>query len=304
MQLHGLRDPSLRFFLGDVRDRDRLRRAMNGVDILVHAAALKQVPACEYNPIEAVLTNVMGARNVIEAALDCNVGAVMALSSDKAVCPVNLYGATKLVAEKLFTQANAYSGGGRTRFASVRYGNVLGSRGSVVPLFLRQRAGGRITVTEPRMTRFWITLEQGVRFVIQSIERMHGGEVFVPKLPSATILDLVEALAPECSVQEIGIRPGEKLHECLVSEDEARNTRDMEDFYVIQPSHKWWEGANWAGGRPLADGFRYTSDNNPVHLTNAQIRALVASVDGHESLTPQAPPVNDAVLSPALSGAL
>jgi len=297
MQLHGFRDSSLRFFLGDVRDRERLRRAMNGVDILVHAAALKQVPACEYNPIEAVLTNVMGARNVIEAALDCNVGAVMALSSDKAVSPVNLYGATKLVAEKLFTQANAYSGGGRTRFASVRYGNVLGSRGSVAPLFLRQRASGKITVTEPRMTRFWITLEQGVRFVIQSIERMHGGEVFVPKLPSASILDLAEALAPECSVQEIGIRPGEKLHECLVSEDEARNTREMDHFYVIQPSHKWWEGANWAEGRPLVDGFRYTSDNNPERLTTAQIRALVASLDGSQSTTPQASLVNGAVAS-------
>jgi UDP-N-acetylglucosamine 4,6-dehydratase len=297
MQLHGFRDTSLRFFLGDVRDRDRLRRAMNGVDILVHAAALKQVPACEYNPIEAVLTNVMGARNVIEAALDCNVGAVMALSTDKAVCPVNLYGATKLVAEKLFTQANAYSGSGPTRFACVRYGNVLGSRGSVVPLFLRQRASGQITVTEPRMTRFWITLEQGVRFVIQSIERMHGGEVFVPKLPSASILDLAEALAPECAVQQIGIRAGEKLHECLVSEDEARNTLDMERFYVVQPLHKGWEGPNWAQGRPLADGFRYTSDNNPARLTTAQIRALVASLDGNQSITPQASLVNGAVAS-------
>ncbi|HUS06515.1 MAG TPA: UDP-N-acetylglucosamine 4,6-dehydratase (inverting) [Bryobacteraceae bacterium] len=304
MQLHGFRDPSLRFFLGDVRDRDRLRRAMNGVDIVVHAAALKQVPACEYNPIEAVLTNVMGARNVIDAALDCNVGAVMALSSDKAVSPVNLYGATKLVAEKLFTQANAYSGGGRTRFASVRYGNVLGSRGSVVPLFIRQRASGKITVTEPRMTRFWITLEQGVRFVIQSIERMHGGEVFVPKLPSASILELVKGLAPECSVQEIGIRPGEKLHECLVSEDEARNTREMDDFYVIQPAHKWWAGANWADGRALADGFRYTSDNNPVRLNNAQIQALVASVEGYQSTPAPVPPMNGAVMTSALAGTL
>jgi UDP-N-acetylglucosamine 4,6-dehydratase len=261
---------------------------------VVHAAALKQVPACEYNPIEAVLTNVMGARNIIEAALDCNVGKVLALSTDKAVGPCNLYGATKLVAEKLFTQANAYSGDGRTRFASVRYGNVLGSRGSVVPLFLRQRPTGTITVTEPRMTRFWITLEQGVRFVIESVERMQGGEVFVPKLPSTSILDLVEALAPECSVQQIGIRPGEKLHECLVSEDEARNTLDVDRFYVIQPSHKWWSGANWADGRPLADGFRYTSDDNPARLSPVQIRALVASLDGNQSSA--APPVPPAAL--------
>ncbi len=291
MQLHGMRDSSLRFFLGDVRDRDRLRRAMNGVDVVVHAAALKQVPACEYNPIEAVLTNIVGARNVIDAALDCNVGTVLAMSTDKAVNPVNLYGATKLVAEKLFTQANAYSGSARTRFASVRYGNVLGSRGSVVPLFLRQRPSGQITVTEPRMTRFWITLEQGVRFVIQSIERMHGGEVFVPKLPSASILDLVEALAPECSVQEIGVRPGEKLHECMISEDEARNTRELDTFYVIQPHHKWWADGNWTNGLRVAEGFRYVSDNNPSRLTTAQIRALVASLDVNPGFTPQAPPM-------------
>jgi UDP-N-acetylglucosamine 4,6-dehydratase len=306
MQVHGFRDASLRFFLGDVRDQDRLRRAMNGVDVVVHAAALKQVPACEYNPIEAVLTNVMGARNIIEAALDCNVGKVLALSTDKAVAPANLYGATKLVAEKLFTQANAYSGGGRTRFASVRYGNVLGSRGSVVPLFQRQRPTGTITLTEPRMTRFWITLEQGVRFVIQSVERMQGGEVFVPKLPSTSILDLVQALAPECSVQEIGTRPGEKLHECLVSEDEARNTLDVDGFYVIQPSHKWWSSANWADGRAVADGFRYTSDNNPVRLTPNQIRTLVASLDANQNATPPAVLINGAAASSlrTLAGAL
>src|SRR4051794_28787772 len=297
MQLSGFRDASLRFFLGDVRDRDRLRRAMNGVDVVVHAAALKQVPACEYNPIEAVLTNVMGARNIIEAALDCNVGSVLALSTDKAVGPANLYGATKLVAEKLFTQANAYSGEGRTRFASVRYGNVLGSRGSVVPLFLKQRPTGTITVTEPRMTRFWITLEQGVRFVIQSVERMQGGEVFVPKLPSTSILDLVEALAPECSVQQIGIRPGEKLHECLVSEDEARNTLDVDRFYVIQPAHRWWSGASWAEGRPVADGFRYMSDDNPARLTPAQIRALVASLDDNQNPVPPAALIDGAATS-------
>src|SRR5207244_935091 len=192
-----------------------------GVDVVVHAAALKQVPACEYNPIEAVLTNVMGARHVIDAALDSEVRRVMAISTDKAVSPANLYGATKLVSEKLFVQANAYSGAGPTRFSCVRYGNVVGSRGSVIPLFRDQAKTGRITVTDPRMTRFWLTLEQGVKFVIRCAEEMHGGEVFVPKIPSMNIMDLVTALAPHCDVVKTGIRPGEKLHEALISEDDS-----------------------------------------------------------------------------------
>jgi UDP-N-acetylglucosamine 4,6-dehydratase/5-epimerase len=220
MRIGGFDHPNLRYFIGDVRDVDRLRRAMHGVDIVVHAAALKQVPACEYNPIEAVLTNITGARNVIEAALDCGVKKVIGISTDKAVNPVNLYGATKLVAEKLLVQANAYSGSGPTHFSCVRYGNVVGSRGSVIPLFFAQRKNGKVTVTDARMTRFWITLEQGVRFVIQCIEQMHGGEIFVPKIPSMRMTDLVTAIAPECDVEYIGIRPGEKVHEVLVSEDE------------------------------------------------------------------------------------
>ena len=206
MRVGGFDDPRLRYFIGDVRDADRLRRAVSGVDVVVHAAALKQVPACEYNPIEAVMTNVMGARNIIDAVLDTGVKKVLALSTDKAVNPVNLYGATKLVAEKLFVQANAYSGTGPTRFSCVRYGNVVGSRGSVIPLFLKQRGTGNVTVTDPRMTRFWITLDQGVRFVIRCIEEMHGGEVFVPKIPSMNIMDLVKTVAPECDVDVIGIR--------------------------------------------------------------------------------------------------
>ncbi len=274
MRIGGFDSPSLRYFIGDVRDSERLRRAMKGVDVVVHAAALKQVPACEYNPIEAVLTNVMGAKNIIEAALDVGVKKVMALSTDKAVNPVNLYGATKLVAEKLFIQANAYSGTGPTRFSCVRYGNVVGSRGSVIPLFLKQRPSGKITVTDPRMTRFWITLEQGVRFVIGCIERMQGGEVFIPKIPSMNIMDLARAVAPDCEVEEVGIRAGEKLHEALVSEDEARNTVELVDRYVIQPAHPWWSKENWTDATPLTEGFRYTSDANQEWLSVADLKRL------------------------------
>jgi UDP-N-acetylglucosamine 4,6-dehydratase len=275
MRISGLNHPSLRYFIGDVRDRDRLRRAMNGVDVVVHAAALKQVPACEYNPIEAVMTNVMGARNVIDAALDTGVKKVLALSTDKAVNPVNLYGATKLVAEKLFVQANAYSGTGPTRFSCVRYGNVVGSRGSVIPVFRQQRASGRITITDPRMTRFWIMLDQTVRFVIHCLECMHGGEVFVPKLPSMKILELAQAVAPDCAVDQIGIRPGEKLHEVLISEDEARHTMNLGDMFVIQPAHPWWASDNWQEGHSLPDGFCYGSDTNSQWLGVEELRALV-----------------------------
>ena len=274
MRIGGFDHDCLRYFIGDVRDVGRLRRAMNGVDIVIHAAALKQVPACEYNPIEAVMTNVMGARNVIEAALDMGVQKVVALSTDKAVNPVNLYGATKLVAEKLFVQANAYSGDGPTRFSCVRYGNVVGSRGSVIPLFLEQRKNGKVTVTDSRMTRFWITLDQGVRLVIRCATDMHGGEVLVPKLPSMGMMDLAEAVAPGCQVEIVGVRPGEKLHECLISEDEARTTLELPDVFVIQPAHKWWSTANWAEGEPVPDGFRYASDANKALLSVEEIREM------------------------------
>jgi UDP-N-acetylglucosamine 4,6-dehydratase/5-epimerase len=267
----------IRYFLGDVRDRERLSRAFHGVDIVVHAAALKQVPACEYNPFEAIQTNVIGAKNVIDAAIDQGVQRVLALSTDKAVNPVNLYGATKLCAEKLFIQGNAYAAGGNTRISCVRYGNVVGSRGSVVPLFLEQRKTGSVTVTDPRMTRFWLTLDQGVRFVIQSIEQMHGGEVFVPKIPSMSITDLITAIAPGCKTKEVGIRPGEKLHEVLLSEDEARQALSLEDRFVIEPLHAFWKADAWPEGERLADGFRYSSDNNPSWLTVEQLQKLVAS---------------------------
>ncbi len=279
MRVNGFDDPSLRYFIGDVRDVDRLRRAFHGVDIVVHAAALKQVPACEYNPIEAVLTNVMGARNVIDAALDTGVQRVLALSTDKAVNPVNLYGATKLVAEKLFVQANAYSGTGPTRFSSVRYGNVVGSRGSVIPIFQEQRKHGRVTITDSRMTRFWITLEQGVQFVIRAIEQMYGGEVFVPKIPSMSLSDLVTALAPGCAVESIGIRPGEKLHEVLVSEDEARHSLELDNMFVIQPTHPWWLGDNWVEGRPLPAEFRYTSNTNAQWLSIEDLHRLLGETN-------------------------
>lgn len=275
MRLAGFNAPNLRYFIGDVRDPDRLRRAFSGVDVVVHAAALKQVPACEYNPIEAILTNVMGARNVIDAAIDAGVGRVLALSTDKAVNPANLYGATKLCAERLFVQSNAYSGTGGTRFSCVRYGNVVGSRGSVIPVFLEQRRAGRITVTDPRMTRFWITLEQGVRFVFRSIDQMHGGEVFVPKLPSMRLMDLARAVADGCQIDVVGIRPGEKLHEVLVSDDEARHAVELDDMFVIKPAHPWWRDEGWQHGRPLEEGFRYSSDANPQWLDADQLRELL-----------------------------
>lgn len=278
MRADGFDHPSLRYFIGDVRDQRRLFRAMHGVDIVVHAAALKQVPACEYNPIEAILTNIMGGRNVIEAALDAGVGRVMALSTDKAVNPINLYGATKLAAEKLFVQSNAYAAGTGTRFACVRYGNVFGSRGSVVPVFLRQRETGSLTITDERMTRFWLTIEQGVRFTIACIERMQGGEVFVPKIPSMKVVDLAKAIAPEAEIEVIGIRPGEKLHEVLISEDEARHTLDLEDFFVVEPPASPWFGLGWRDrGKPLPEGFSYRSDNNQHWLSVEEIRSMVAA---------------------------
>jgi UDP-N-acetylglucosamine 4,6-dehydratase len=280
MRMAGYNQPSLRYFIGDVRDKERMRRAMEGVDIVVHAAALKQVPACEYNPMEAIKTNIMGTSNVVDSALDAGVTKVLALSTDKAVNPVNLYGATKLAAEKLVVQSNAYAGGRETRFSCVRYGNVVGSRGSVVPKFFQLRESGKLTVTDERMTRFWITLEQGVNFVIRCIEQMSGGEVFVPKIPSTTIVDLAKAISPEAEIEFIGIRPGEKLHEVLISEDEARSTVEMEDMYVVQPAVSPWFGYEWEDkGAKLADGFRYASNTNDAWLSLQEIRAIVAPIE-------------------------
>ena len=276
MRASGMDHPSMRYFIGDVRDVGRLERAFAGVTVVVHAAALKQVPACEYNPFEAIQTNIMGGRNVIDAAINQGVRRVLALSTDKAVNPINLYGATKLCAEKVFVQANAYAGSQDTRFACARYGNVVGSRGSVIPVFLEQRKSGKITVTDPRMTRFWITLDRGVKFVIRCLEEMHGGEIFVPKIPSMRMGDLAESIAPGCEIEVVGIRPGEKLHEVLVSEDEARNTVEVEGMYVIQPSHPWWSGENWVNARALPDGFRYASDANSVWLTSDQLQELIS----------------------------
>ena len=283
MRVVGFNHPSLRYFIGDVRDVERLRRAMHGVDIVVHAAALKQVPACEYNPMEAIKTNILGSSNVVEAALDAGVKKVLALSTDKAVNPINLYGATKLAAEKLLIQSNSYAGGLATRFSCVRYGNVVGSRGSVVPIFLQQKASGRLTITDERMTRFWLTLEQGVRFVINCIEKMHGGEVFVPKIPSMKIADLANAIAPGANLEVVGIRPGEKLHEVLISEDESRSTVEMEDMYVVQPSPNAWFGHDWqTEGHMLPAGFRFGSDNNPKWLDVNQIREMVAPFEDRQ----------------------
>ena len=266
--------PSLRFFIGDVRDVSRLHRAMHGVDFVIHAAAMKQVPACEYNPFEAVKTNVLGAANVIEAAIDCGVPKVLAVSTDKAVNPVNLYGATKLCAEKLFVQGNAYAGSGGTIFSCARYGNVVGSRGSVIPVFVDQRTNGTVTVTDKRMTRFWITLEQGAEFVIRCLSLMRGGEIFVPKIPSMRIMDLVTAIAPECQVRFTGIRPGEKIHEALVSEDEAHHAVEYDNMYVIQPVKPSWHVEPLANGTALAEGFQFTSDTNTHWLSVEELRGM------------------------------
>jgi UDP-N-acetylglucosamine 4,6-dehydratase/5-epimerase len=276
MRTSGFDHPSMRYFIGDVRDIERLKRALSGVTVVVHAAALKQVPACEYNPFEAIQTNIMGGRNVIDAAIDQGVRRILALSTDKAVNPINLYGATKLCAEKVFVQANAYAGAKNTRFSCARYGNVVGSHGSVIPVFLEQRRRGKITITDPRMTRFWLTLEQGVKFVIRCLEQMHGGEIFVPKIPSMRLVDVAETIAPGCKVEYIGIRPGEKLHEVLVSEDESRQTLETDDMFVIQPAHPWWKSENWVDAKPLPEGFRYSSDSNERWLTRRELEELVA----------------------------
>lgn len=278
MRTNGFNQECMRYFLGDVRERDRLWRALDGVDYVVHTAALKQVPACEYNPIEAIKTNVLGAANLIEAAIDRNVKKVIALSTDKAAAPINLYGASKLCADKLFIAGNSYAGLHETRFAVVRYGNVVGSRGSVIPLFLESRATGVLPITDVRMTRFWLTLEQAVRFVLQCLERMEGGEVFVPKIPSMKLLELAKAIGPECRLQIVGIRPGEKLHEVLIPEEEARNTVEFPDHYVVLPmfdpvvSQRY---RNRGEGKPCAEGFQYSSDRNNRWLSAEELRAML-----------------------------
>jgi UDP-N-acetylglucosamine 4,6-dehydratase/5-epimerase len=264
----------MRYFIGDVRDADRLRRAMTGVDVVIHAAAMKQVPACEYNPIEAVKTNVNGAANIIDAAIDAGVKQVLAISTDKAVNPVNLYGATKLVAEKLFVQGNSYVGTGVTRFSCARYGNVVGSRGSVIPLFKKQRTNGGLTITDERMTRFWMTLDQAVQFVVDCLDIMQGGEIFVPKIPSMKLMDVAQTVAPGCHVKVVGIRPGEKLHEVLVSRDESRHARERNDMYIVEPTHPWWSEREITG-EPMTPETEFSSDGNARWLSGDELLDLI-----------------------------
>lgn len=271
----------LRFFIGDVRDRDRLAMAMRGVDIIVHAAALKHVSIAEYNPFECINTNVMGAENIVYAAIQNEVKQVLALSTDKAANPINLYGASKLASDKIMVAGNSLSGASGTRFAVVRYGNVIGSRGSIVPLFRSLIEGGatNLPITDPRMTRFWITLQQGVEFVLSSLRLMRGGEVFVPKIPSMNIMDLAQAMAPDLECKIVGIRPGEKLHEVLISEDDARNTLELDDRYIIEPAFAHWErGPELAAQtHPVAEDFRFASDTNPDWLDAAGLQAMLES---------------------------
>lgn len=275
--------PAMRYFIGDVRDADRLYRAMDGVDYVIHAAALKHVPAAEYNPIECVKTNVHGAENVINAAIDCGVEKVIALSTDKAANPVNLYGATKLVSDKLFVAGNSLVGARKTRFAVVRYGNVVASRGSVIPFFKKLVADGatEIPVTDPSMTRFWITLPQGVNFVLQSFERMHGGEIFVPKIPSMRITDLAEAIAPGIPIKVVGIRPGEKLHEVMCPADDSHLTLEFDDHYVIKPTITLSANKDYSKnlvgqtGKLVPQGFEYNSATNPDFMKPEQLRDML-----------------------------
>jgi len=275
----GIDDSRLRFFVGDIRDKERLHRAMHGVNIVVHAAALKHVPVCEYNPIEAIKTNIDGTINVIDAALDAEVELAIEISTDKAVQPVNLYGATKMVAEKLFVQANSYGGSGGTKFSCTRYGNVIGSSGSVVPLFLEQKKKGEITITDEKMTRFWITLEDGVHFVMKCIENMKGGEIFVPKISSMKIVDLAEAIAPESNKRVVGIRPGEKVHEVLITNEEAVHTKEAEGYFIIEPEFLFWNKDNLKEHKLLSGGFSYASDNNGKWISREQILETLKNID-------------------------
>ncbi|MDJ0818615.1 MAG: UDP-N-acetylglucosamine 4,6-dehydratase (inverting) [Desulfobacterales bacterium] len=268
--------PCMRYFIGDVRDRERLNRAFYGVDFVIHAAAMKQVPAAEYNPFEAVKTNIIGAQNVINVAIDQGVKKVMALSTDKAANPVNLYGATKLCSDKLFVAGNSYGSHKETIFSVVRYGNVVGSRGSVIPFFLNFKNNGYLPITDPNMTRFWITLEQAVEFVLVCMENMCGGELFVPKIPSMNIMDLARAVAPECETKIVGVRPGEKIHELMISRDDARQTLELDNFYVIQPQFNFWtQRSSWNEGRQVSDDFEYSSGTNPWRLSVAEMQEML-----------------------------
>lgn len=271
------RHPKLRFFIGDVRDKDRLYRAFKGVDFVIHAAALKQVPAIEYNPFEAVRTNIIGAYNVISAAIDCGVEKVVALSTDKAANPVNLYGATKLCSDKLFISGNSLASGSKTKLSVIRYGNVVGSRGSVVPLFLKQKKTGKLTITDDRMTRFFITLDHGIELVFNAFKLMQGGEIYVPKIPSVKMTDVARAIDPKAKIIITGIRPGEKLHEVMIPEDDSRNTVELERYFIIQPQYSWWRKLPKLKAKPCKEGFRYASDTNTEWLTVEEIRKMIKS---------------------------
>ena len=268
----------IKYFIGDVRDKDRLYRITHSVDYIVHAAALKQVPTAEFNPFETVKTNILGAQNVIDAALENEIKKVVALSTDKACNPINLYGATKLASDKMFAAANHWQGSHHTTFAVVRYGNVVGSRGSVVPFFLKEKEKGVLPITDERMTRFWITLDQSVQFVLDSLKRMKGGELFVPKIPSMNIVDLAKAIAPEAKTEFIGIRPGEKIHEVMISSDDAINTLEFDTYFVIQPSHPWWDNLEYIkinGGRQVDESFAYSSGNNTQWVTIEKLKKMI-----------------------------
>jgi UDP-N-acetylglucosamine 4,6-dehydratase len=273
-----LEDERVRFLIGDVRDAERLERGMREVDVVVHAAALKQVPVCEYNPFEAVQTNIHGAENVVKAAIATEVPKVLSLSTDKAVNPVNLYGATKLCAEKIIVQGNSYVGRSRTRLSSARYGNVMGSRGSVIPLFKRQAQDGELTITDETMTRFWITLDRAVSFVIECLERLQGGEVFVPRVPSMRVSDLAEAIAPGVPHKVVGVRPGEKIHEVLLTSDEARHATAFEDYFAIYPAYPFWRPQEYPPGEELPPGFHYASNTNSEWIDSEQLRGMVEHV--------------------------
>lgn len=267
----------MRYFIGDVRDKERLHRAFFRMEYVIHAAALKQVPAAEYNPFEAVKTNILGAQNVINVAIDHHVKKIIALSTDKAANPINLYGATKLCSDKLFIAGNSYVAREDTAFSVVRYGNVLGSRGSVIPFFLERKKTGMLPITDPKMTRFWITLEHGVNFVLQCLESMAGGELFVPKIPSMNIMDLAKTICPNCRTDIVGIRAGEKLHEIMIPRDDARNTVEFDEYYVIKPAFRYFDRRfNQNGGKPVAEDFEYNSGTNPWRLTMEEMREMIA----------------------------
>ncbi|HEY5600903.1 MAG TPA: UDP-N-acetylglucosamine 4,6-dehydratase (inverting) [Patescibacteria group bacterium] len=288
-QEYGYDHPKLRYFIGDVRDSQRVERAMSGVDIVIHAAALKHITAAEYNPFEAVKTNIIGAQNIIEHAINHKVKKVVTISTDKAVNPINLYGGTKMVAEKLFIQGNSYAGNKKTRFSCVRYGNVIASRGSVIPMFIDKAKDGIVPITDIRMTRFWISLEEGIQLVLTTLDKMLGGEIFVPKVPSMKIVDLAKVIAPNAKVKIVGIRPGEKVHEVLISENEAKRTREFKKFFVIEPEFVWWKSKKWRSGNKLGENFRYSSDSNKIWLTTKKVQEIVDQFKKENNLTNSSP---------------